>query len=281
MPNQCCIPSQDSTGHFIRVHGDPPPVQQPLPIQLASNQLQPIAAAVQEAANKSGIFMQRATHHQANPQQVGEPVEDDLEESETEGLVGTLEIIRPSLETFAQPPLPSTRPSIIPHPSPSQGQTPPQPSFSQPPTPQIPPPAAAATNVDETMQNLLCTLITLGQSTPQNLPLQTLAPVPLTQTCTCAPDTFDRSNPEDLQAFLLQCQIMFNAHPQNFTSESAKVFFTISYLKKSALEWSKQGILEDNLTQALEWRSSWTEFVKELWTHFRPANPTGAAEAEL
>ncbi len=79
----------------------------------------------------------------------------------------------------------------------------------------------------------------------------------------------------------METKIMFNAHPQNFTSESAKVFFAISYLKKSALEWFKQGILEDDLTQAPEWRSSWTEFVKELWTHFRPTNPIGTAEAEL
>src|SRR5258708_1114200 len=86
---------------------DPPPVQQPSPIQLASNRLQPVATAVQ-VANESGIFTQRAAHHQANPQQVGEPVEDDLEESETEGLVGTPEIIGPSPETFAQLPLPST-----------------------------------------------------------------------------------------------------------------------------------------------------------------------------
>src|SRR5258707_864413 len=139
MADQCHIPSRDSTGCFIRVHGDPPPAQRPSPIQLASNRLQPIAAMVQEAANESRIFTQRAAHHQANPQQVGEPVEDDLEESETEGLVGTPEIIGPSLETFMQLPLPSTRPSIIPCPSPSQGQTPPQPSFSQPPTPKFPP----------------------------------------------------------------------------------------------------------------------------------------------
>src|SRR5258708_6247714 len=108
-------------------------------------------AVVQEAANESGIFMQRATHHQANPHQVGEPVEDDLEESETEGLVGTPEIIGPSPETFMQLPLPSTRPSIIPRPSPSQGQTPPQPSFSQPPTPQI----LGPTHVPCTCQNIL------------------------------------------------------------------------------------------------------------------------------
>src|SRR6266436_8965930 len=126
MADQRHIPSQDSTGHFIRVHGDPPPAQQPSPIQLASNRLQPIAAVVQEVANKSGIFTQRAAHHQANPQQVGEPVEDDLEELETEGLIGTPEIIRPSLETFTQLPLPSAQPSIIPHLSPTQRQTPTQ-----------------------------------------------------------------------------------------------------------------------------------------------------------
>src|SRR5260221_14688892 len=112
---------------------------------------------VQEAANESGIFTQRAAHHHATPQ----PVEDKLEESEMEGLIGTLEIIRPSPETFVQLPLPSTQPSSIPCPSPSQGQAPPQPSTPQPPTPQIPPPVAAAvTNADEMVQHLLCTLVT-------------------------------------------------------------------------------------------------------------------------
>src|SRR6266436_5214709 len=105
-------------GCFVRVHGDPPPVQQPSPIQLASNQLQPITTAVQEVANESKTFTQRAAHHHATPQQVGEPVEDDLEESEMEGLIDTPEIIGPSLETFVQLPLPSTQPSSIPHPPP-------------------------------------------------------------------------------------------------------------------------------------------------------------------
>ena len=105
--------------------------------------------------------------------------------------------------------------------------------------------------------------------------------MPPTQTRTWAPNAFDGSNPEDLWAFLLQCQITFNAHPQNFTSESAKVFFAISYLKKSALEWFEQGILEDDSTQAPEWRSSWTEFIKELQTHFGPTNPIGTVEVEL
>src|SRR5260221_5998792 len=135
MADQHHIPSRDSTGHFIRVHGDPPPAQRPPPIQLASNRLHPVAATVQEAANESRIFTQRAAHHQANPQQVGEPVEDDLEESETEGLVGTPEIIGPSPETFVQLPLPSAQPSIIPRPSPSQRHTPPQTPLFPPPPP--------------------------------------------------------------------------------------------------------------------------------------------------
>src|SRR6266436_9338471 len=115
MADQCCIPPQDSMGCFVRVHGNPPPVQQPSPIQLASNRLQPIATTVQEVANKSETFTQRAAHHHTTPQQVGEPVEDELEELEMGGLIDTLEIIGPSLETFTQLPLPSTRPSSIPH----------------------------------------------------------------------------------------------------------------------------------------------------------------------
>src|SRR5258708_38934414 len=140
---------------------------------------------VQEAANKNGIFTQRATHHQANPQQVGEPVEDDLEELETEGLVGTLEIIRPSLETFMQLPLPSTQPSIIPHLSPSQGQAPPQPSISQPPTPQIPPPGSSS---DKCRQNDAKPSMHLNNFGP----IHTTKPTS-TDASTCAIDTNSHS----------------------------------------------------------------------------------------
>src|SRR5258708_15970261 len=130
MADQCHIPPWDSMGCFIRVHGDPPPAQRLSPIQLASNRLQPVTATVQEVANESETFTQRAAHHHTTPQQVGEPMEDDLEESEMEGLIDTLEIIGPSPETFAQLPLPSTQPSSIPHPSP----------IPPPPTPPPPPP---------------------------------------------------------------------------------------------------------------------------------------------
>ena len=81
--------------------------------------------------------------------------------------------------------------------------------------------------------------------------------------------------------FLLQCQISFNSSPQNFPMDTSKVFFTISYLRKAALEWFKQGILEEDLIKAPTWRDNWAEFSKELQTNFRPANLTGMVEIEL
>src|SRR5258707_6518810 len=92
---------------------------------------------------------------------------------------------------------------------------------------------------------------------------------------------FDGSNPKDLRAFLLQCQITFNLYPQQYSMDTTKVFFTISYLKKTALEWFEQGVLEDDPSLTLAWRNSWMEFAKELRTHFGPANPVGSAEIEL
>ena len=92
----------------------------------------------------------------------GGPMEDDLEESEMEGLIDTLEIIGPSPETFAQLPLPSTQPSSIPHPSPSQGQAPP--STPQPPTPQIPPPSGSSS--DKCGQNGATSPMCLGNIGP-------------------------------------------------------------------------------------------------------------------
>src|SRR5260370_17900868 len=72
-------------------------------------------------------------------------------------------------------------------------------------------------------------------------------PTPATsQMCPQAPGTFDGTNPEDLWTFLLQCQITFNSCPQNFPTKLSKVFFAISYLKKAALEWFEQGVLEEN-----------------------------------
>jgi len=48
-----------------------------------------------------------------------------------------------------------------------------------------------------------------------------------------------------------------------------------------ALEWFKQGILEETPGKAPLWKDNWAEFSKELWTNFGPVNLTRTAEMEL
>ena len=80
---------------------------------------------------------------------------------------------------------------------------------------------------------------------------------------------------------LLQCQLAFHLHPQQYTTDSTKVFFAISYLKKSALEWFENGVMELDPVRAPRWCSSWIDFTSEICTHFGPANPVGSTEIEL
>ena len=144
---------------------------------------------------------------------------------------------------------------------------------------QTPPPSTQVLmSAIDLVQQLVQALLAIGQNmavaTPPN-------PPPPSQSRVHAPDTFDGSNPEDLQAFILQCQITFNSYLHQYLTDTTKVFFAISYLKNMALEWFEQGMLEDNPELTLAWCHSWAEFVKELRTHFRPTNPVGSAEIEL
>ena len=150
-----------------------------------------------------------------------------------------------------------------------------------PPTLQHSPPASAQslTSVIDPVQQLVQALLSISQNMA--------APPPpphhptISQSWAQAPDTFNGSNPEELQAFLLQCQITFNSYPHQYLTDTTKVFFAISYLKKMALEWFKQGVLEDNQNITPVWYHSWAEFARKLKTHFGPANPVGLAEIEL
>ena len=99
------------------------------------------------------------------------------------------------------------------------------------------------TDSGEILQQLVQALMLLGCAPPASTPP---APPSTPATCIRSPDTFDRSNPDDLQPFLLQCQLMFNSYPQHYASDSSKVFFAISYLKKSTLEWFEIGVMESD-----------------------------------
>jgi Domain of unknown function (DUF4939) len=51
------------------------------------------------------------------------------------------------------------------------------------------------------------------------------------------PDTFDRSDTCKLQSFLVQCALNFQDRTDAFSVDSAKVIYTLSYLKGTALDW--------------------------------------------
>src|SRR5258706_13026253 len=74
---------------------------------------------------------------------------------------------------------------------------------------------------------------------------------------------------------------MFNSYPQHYASNSSKVFFAISYLKKSTLGLFEIGVIESDPRLAPTWHASWPEFLSEIRTHFGPSNPTGTVEIEL
>src|SRR5258705_4452020 len=134
------------------------------------------------------------------------------------------------------------------------------------------------TDSGEILQQLVQVLSLLGQAPPTSTPL-TPSPTPATRIR--SPDAFNRSNPDDLQPFLLQCQLTFNSYPQHYASNSSKVFFMISYLKKSMLAWFEIAVMEIDPRLALSWCSNWPDFIAEIHTHFRPSNPTGMVEIEL
>ena len=141
-----------------------------------------------------------------------------------------------------------------------------------------PPSGTTPANPNDILLQLIQALTLVGRnavSTPPTTPPAT------THTRIRAPDAFDGSNPEDLRPFLLQCQLAFHSHPQHYATDSSKVFFAISYLKKSALEWFENGVMETNPARAPRWRSNWIDFTSEIRTHFGPANPVGSAEIEL
>src|SRR5260221_2271971 len=126
------------------------------------------------------------------------------------------------------------------------------------------------TDSGEILQQLVQALTLLGWAPPVSTPP---APSSTPATRIRSPDAFDSSNPDDLQPFLLQCQLTFNSYPQHYTSDSSKAFFVISYLKKSALEWFKIGVMEINPRLAPSWHSNWPDFISKIHTHFRPLNP--------
>jgi len=58
------------------------------------------------------------------------------------------------------------------------------------------------------------------------------------------PDPFSGGSPDELRAFIFQCQIYFRASEEEFTEDEEKIFFAISYLRGIALEYFEPFISE-------------------------------------
>jgi len=157
-------------------------------------------------------FVRRVTPHPqvASPlqqliaedqQAKGDPGDDEIKGLDAEVLLNanTLEDGEPvTLDFKGQEDLPSM------HPLPSHNS-------HTPPTLQQSPPVSAqlSTSAIDPVQQLVQVLLTIGQ----NMATPPPNPPTTSQSRIQALDTFDGSNPEDLRAFLLQCQITFNSYP--------------------------------------------------------------------
>ena len=147
---------------------------------------------------------------------------------------------------------------------------------------------SAATNTasapDPNMGGDLAAAIALLAQTlaAQNIhpPLSPHAPAALVTSPTKfrEPDTFDGSDANKLQVFLLQCSLDFQDHVNAFFSDRAKVAYTLSYLMGPALSWFKPGLFNPSPPA---WVHNWDLFRTELESNFGPFDPVGEAEAEI
>src|SRR5882724_9433353 len=92
------------------------------------------------------------------------------------------------------------------------------------------------------------------------------------------PDPFDGSNSHKLCTFILQCKLNFQDHPDLFIDDTAKVNYTLSFLKGSTLDCFEPTLLDLNEP---DWLSDLPLFIEELKTNFGTYNPVSKAEAEL
>ena len=70
------------------------------------------------------------------------------------------------------------------------------------------------------------------------------------------PDTFDRSNPEKLDAFMTTVHINFQASPDDFVTEVAKISYIMSFLHGSATDWFTPDILSHDPAHPPIWMTS-------------------------
>jgi len=78
------------------------------------------------------------------------------------------------------------------------------------------------------------------------------------------PDLFSGGNPDELRAFIFQYQIYFYACEEEFTEDTEKIFFAISYLRDIALDYFELFINKTKAYQNFDFLEEWLAFVQKL-----------------
>ena len=93
------------------------------------------------------------------------------------------------------------------------------------------------------------------------------------------PDTYDGSSPEKLRNFIFQCSLVFRGRPHYFPNPESKIFYAISYLRGTALNYFEPYVNSGD--DEPDWLSNWDLFKQELVNNFGSVNPEDEAEAAL
>ena len=88
-----------------------------------------------------------------------------------------------------------------------------------------------------------------------------------------APDTFDGASPNALRTFIFQLQVYFNACRAQFTNDTDRIFFAISYLRGAALDYFEPFINEPDPTEVYDFLMVWSTFVQKLTNLFGSYSP--------
>jgi len=84
---------------------------------------------------------------------------------------------------------------------------------------------------------------------------------------------FNGRSPDELRAFIFQCQIYFRACEEDFQEDTDKIFFAISYLRGIALDYFEPYINEPDPFQDFDFLDSWSAFVQKLSNTFGSYSP--------
>ena len=101
-----------------------------------------------------------------------------------------------------------------------------------------------------------------------------------------APTEYDGSDTKKLRSFLLQCNLVFRANPNQYNTDEKKITFALTYLRGPAQQHFDP-YLEAEMEPGFDpvdhpaFMTSWREFGQELTLTFGDPNPEATAEAEL